>query len=212
MARSYERVQVLILAGLDTIHAEVYGHELPILVHVHGGNPDKLRFFKRGDFGEIEDPEFEYKRMLNAYRSDERGVPVVDQVYSGGPLAFHAAMDAGGHAIDGLEQRAKARGEDGTKILGGKRQPKKGEDDYLDKKELATILLATSGQKVTLKSVTRNTLRAHVVLALEEAMLGAKLPIPALETDPDIGHAFRAYEAWRAANPGEGEGEGEGEE
>lgn len=205
-ADQFERVEVRILAGLDQIHASVFGHEIPILIHAHGGMPDKVRFLSRGEFAEIEDPEAEYDRLRRAYRRGEDGVPLVDQVYAGGAIAFHQYIAAGGTAIDGLERRQERHGPEAGAAPAGKVQPKRGDDGYLDKKELAAMLTAMTGDSVALKSITRTSLRAKVILALEEALLEASIPIPALETDPEIGRAFRSYEAYRAAQTAAAEG------
>ena len=205
-----ERCIVKVLAGVDEIVCDVYGHEIPILVHVHGGTADKVRLISRGVFAEIDDPEAEYDRLSRAYRSDRNGVPRVEAVYHGGPLVFGAVLKSASDAIDGLEQREQRRhahdeGPDAPKI-----QPKQGDPGYLDKSELAAMLGHLRGEELTpaqIKSTRRDRMRGELILEIEDALVEQGLKVPALETDRDLAAAFATYK-----NHLEAEGAGSGTE
>lgn len=205
MARqgTYRKVRVLVLDGLDHVVTEVYGYELPILIHAHGGLTEKVRLLEDLGSHEAPPPSEEYERMRQRYGKAEAGGRVVDEVYAGGDLAFHQHMADGDVVVKGLVKRDEARLSadlpEGVKV-----QPKAGDDDYLDKKELGVMLEGLTGEPVNVKTVRRNSLRARVIIAVEEAMHEAKLPIPLLETDPDIGRAFEALGNHKASGRGEG--------
>ena len=195
MAMSYEKASVLVRVGLEEIYASVFGHELSILALVHGGT-EKLRLLSRGPMQEIDSGAAEYERLARAYGSDQNDVLWVDRAFAGGPLAFDAVLATSGAIIDGLERQtaAESSSPEGVRV-----QPSKGEDGYLNIQEIVEAYHAITGETLKAKGSRRATLRSALVVAVEDALLSASLPVPDLETDPEITAAVRTYTDWKAA-------------
>lgn len=208
-----ERAKIhLVVGAFDTIFCNVFGHEIPILVQIHGGEQERVKFLSRGEFGEIESAEQEYDRLVDSYRTDENGKPHVEHTYPGGGMTFQAAIDAGPRIIDGVEKRTRRdqavlRAADPTL----RHQPGPNDDGYLNMKELAEALHSLTGEKkltgAVLKRMRRAGLKARVVLALEERLLEAGLPVMQLDTDPELTRGLQAYAAHRAKEAAKGEAE-----
>ena len=202
-----QKVHVRIVAGMDEVQAEVFGHELPILVQAWGGDPDKIRFVEHLPPEHVDDPAAEYERMRRLYRFAESGEPFVDLAYSGGALTFHEAMAHGHVSIEGIAARERRRTGRDAAGAGATVQPKPNEDGYLNKPELAAMLSTLRGETVNPKSFRRTRLRADLMMELEEELIERGEPAPTLDTDPQLAEAYAKIEALRAAEGGDGDGE-----
>lgn len=202
------KAQIQIRIGLDWITDEVFTHELPIVARLHGG-VDKIRFRKMIDPESIEvvndaagaivdhkvtvlegepwtlDAEDEMARLSDRWG---RGGPdniidnPVDQIFVGGALALREFVSEGKHTqfLEELKARNKAlaeqeTGDDGAPI------------DVVEAKDMLRRLGLAKKQIPTHKRL--GTLKAMVVLRVEDVLSEAGHRVPLMVTDAQIREA-----------------------
>lgn len=184
------RYQVGVQDNLDWITTSIFAHELPILVHTHGGAKEKVRFIAN-EVSKTVDLEGEYARLKKFYRRAPGGGPFhVEEVFPGGFPGFLGAVRQGGcdEVMLAMERRAGV--------------PEAGIVGYLETEDLKAMLesqtLGVGISEERMAIVGHAQLRAMLVLAITDALdeHGEQMP---LELDREIREAFSHLESLRGA-------------